>query len=241
MAVEIELQTFVQRMSEGQSFAGIAARLRRTVKREAVQLLLAAADSRENSASRHARTVQRVSRVVASRMGLSADQVNVVAGAAIVHDIGKIAIPERILNKPAPLTNAEFAIMKRHPVIGAEILATSAAFDDELPLVRHHHERVDGRGYPDGLFGEGIPIGARILAVADALDVMLSPRLYKNAFTMDRAVHELRAGRNRQFDQRVVDATLQWLQDDDASEFARIVSRQDSPRSSASVQNRSAN
>lgn len=241
MAVEIDLQTFAQRMSEGQSFAGIAARLRRAVKREAVQLLLAAADSRENSASRHARTVQRVSRVVASRMGLSADEVNVVAGAAIVHDIGKIAIPERILNKPAPLTNAEFATMKRHPVIGAEILATSAVFHDELPLVRHHHERVDGRGYPDGLFGEGIPIGARILAVADALDVMLSPRLYKNAFTMDRAVHELRAGRNRQFDRRVVDATLQWLQDDDASEFANIVSRQDSPRSSASVQKRSAN
>ena len=241
MAAEIQLQSFAQRMSDGQSFEKITARLRRAVKREAVQLLLAAADSRENSASRHARTVQRVSRVIARRIGLGEDEVNVITGAAIVHDIGKIAIPERILNKPAALTDAEFDIMKRHPVIGAEILATSSAFDEELPRVRHHHERVDGRGYPDGLFGEGIPIGARILAVADALDVMLSPRLYKNAFTMDRAVHELRIGRDRQFDGRVVDATLQWLQDDDANEFANIVRRQDSPRSSASVQNRSAN
>lgn len=241
MTAEIQLQSFAQRMSDGQSFAIITARLQRAVKREAVQLLLAAADCRENSASRHARTVQRVSRVLARRMGLSADEIKVIAGAAIVHDIGKIAIPERILNKPAALTDAEFAIMKRHPVIGAEILATSTAFDDELPLVRHHHERVDGRGYPDGLFGNGIPIGARVLAVADALDVMLSPRLYKKAFTMDRAVHELRIGRDRQFDGQVVDAALQWLQDDGANEFAAIIARQDSPRSSASFQNRSAN
>lgn len=180
-------------------------------KQEIIQVLLAAAEAREPSARRHAMAVAHHSRRIAEQMGLEREHIRVIQCAALVHDIGKIGIPERILNKPSALTDDEFEIMQRHPRIGAEILGRVSMFAQEAPLVLHHHERFDGQGYPVRLCGGDIPLGARIISVADALDVMLTPRCYKPAYAMNTARNELIEQSGRQFDGDVVDAALAWL------------------------------
>jgi diguanylate cyclase (GGDEF)-like protein len=139
-------------------------------------------------------------------LGLTADRVELTRRAAELHDIGKVAIPATILDKPGPLTCAEFAFMQRHSTIGERIVASAPTLAAIAPIVRAAHERADGSGYPDGLMLDEIPVCARIISVVDAFDAMTTDRPYRKAMSTDRALGELRRNAGTQFDPRVIDA-----------------------------------
>lgn len=185
-------------------------RLRRSYI-ESTLALVAAVEARDTFTRRHSLRVERFCRCIARELGLSREQTEQIATAARLHDIGKIGVPDAILNKPGPLTDDEFKLIKQHPRTGVDILSHTTHLRSELPLILHHHERIDGGGYPRGLDGDDIPFGARVLTVADALDTMLTRRSYKQRMSLRRAKMELVYCRSRQFDADVVDATLSWL------------------------------
>lgn len=180
---------------------------------ESTRALVAAVEAKDAFTERHSSRVARYSRLIAARLGLSRSHIESIATSAMLHDIGKIGVPDAILNKPGPLREAEFDIVRRHPNIAIEILGHTTFLNEELPYILHHHERYDGTGYPAGLAGEQIPLGARVLAVADSLDAMLSTRSYKPPLTLRRAKMELVRCKGQQFDPKVIDATLAWLED----------------------------
>jgi ribonuclease P protein subunit RPR2 len=143
-----------------------------------------------------------------------------------LHDIGKVGIPEHILCKDGPLTSAEWQVMRSHPVLGAQIVAPIAFLADAIELIRHHHERFDGNGYPDGLAGEEIPLEARIFSIADSFDAMTSDRPYRGSIGLDRALDEIRAGSGTQFDPGIVEIFIDMIVDDpppDARRHLRAV------------------
>jgi putative nucleotidyltransferase with HDIG domain len=154
----------------------------------------------------HAREVERLCERVGTRLGLAEADLRTVRYAALLHDIGKIAIPSEILNKPAALTDAEFEQMKQHTVVGARMLERIPFFEHVHPLVRSAHERWDGHGYPDGLAAGEIPVGARIICACDAFHAMTSDRPYRSAMPVEEALAELRRCSGGQFDPAVVDA-----------------------------------
>lgn len=175
--------------------------------------LIAAVEAKDPFTSRHSHTVARYAAVLGERLGLTPTQLAVLQQAATLHDVGKIGIPDAILCKPGPLTDEEFAVVQRHPEAALEILNPLSSLRTALPVILHHHERFDGRGYPAGLSGDRIPIGARILAVADAVDAMRSRRCYKAPYPVDRVIGELRRGAGSQFDPRVAGAAISWLEE----------------------------
>ena len=178
---------------------------------ESTRAMVAAIDARDPYTRAHSVSVAAYAEAIGRRMGLSAPVLASLRKAALLHDVGKIGVPDAILTKPGPLTADEYDTVKRHPEIAIEILGHLSFLEEQLPLILHHHERYDGRGYPSGLVGERIPIGARILAVADALDTMFSARSYKPAYKIDQVRAELIAGSGRQFDPAVIQATLTLL------------------------------
>jgi HD-GYP domain-containing protein (c-di-GMP phosphodiesterase class II) len=131
-----------------------------------------------------------------------------------LHDIGKVGIPEAILTKSGPLSPAEWDVMRTHPTIGAQIVAPIRFLGDAASVVRHHHERFDGTGYPDGLAGDDIPLPARIFAIADSFDAMTSDRPYRSALVLDRALAEIRDGAGTQFDPDVVEVFVDLVEED---------------------------
>jgi len=172
--------------------------------------LAEALDLRDPSTARHSETVGRYSRAMASALGLDLHRVDRVRLAGVLHDIGKVAVPDAILIKPGPLSETEWAHMRRHPEIGARILS-GRELADVREWVLAHHERPDGRGYPAGLSQNEIPLEARIVAVADAYEAMTSDRPYRAGMSPDLAREQLREGAGSQFDARVTDAFLQLL------------------------------
>lgn len=185
--------------------------LRRTVV-ASTRALVAAVEAKDPHTRAHSLTVSRYAEAIARRMRLGELAMDTLRGAALLHDVGKIGVPDAILTKPGPLTPDEFLVIKRHPQTALEILEHASHIVDERPLILHHHERHDGAGYPSGLNGDRIPIGARILAVADAIDAMASPRSYKLAYGIDRIRHEIRVGAGRQFDPALAGMALEWLE-----------------------------
>jgi len=161
----------------------------------------------------HSRQVVDRAQEVGRRLGLAEAELRTLRFAAIFHDIGKIAVQDDVLAKSAPLTAAERSEIEAHTLVAERILASVEFLSEVLPLVRHEHERWDGRGYPDGLSGESIPLGARIVLACDAYDAMVSDRPYRSAMTAPQARAELMAGAGSQFDERVVAALLQVLDD----------------------------
>ncbi len=131
-----------------------------------------------------------------------------------LHDIGKVGIPEHILCKAGPLSVDEWTVMRNHPIIGAQIVAPIAFLSEAVDLIRHHHERFDGSGYPDGLAGEAIPLAARIFSVADSFDAMTSDRPYRGAIGIERALEEIRAGAGTQFDPEIVRVFVDMVEQD---------------------------
>jgi HD-GYP domain-containing protein (c-di-GMP phosphodiesterase class II) len=142
---------------------------------------------------------------------LTAEEADAIEDAGNVHDLGKVAIDPAVLLKPGKLTDPEWEEMKRHPVYGAEVLSRFASYRSGIPLVRGHHESWDGTGYPDGIRGTEIPLGARILAVADTFDALTSDRPYRPGMGLDRAVGILRDGAGSQWDPEIVAALLRVL------------------------------
>jgi HD-GYP domain-containing protein (c-di-GMP phosphodiesterase class II) len=159
----------------------------------------------------HVNGVGELAAATATELGLAPDEVAAIRVAAQLHDIGKVAIPESILNKPGALDEPEWRFMKWHTLIGERILAAAPALADVASVVRSSHEQLDGSGYPDGLVKDQIPLGARIVAVGDAFEAMTSDRPYRDALTVDEAIAELRRGSGTQFDPVVVDAFLTVL------------------------------
>jgi putative nucleotidyltransferase with HDIG domain len=172
-----------------------------------VHTLSTAIDARDDVTPRHVRRVQHGTLSLARELGVT-DEATLcgLEAAALLHDTGKIAVPERILNKPGRLTASEFETMKRHAPIGAQIIASIEFPYPVAPVVRHHHENWDGTGYPDGLKGEEIPLGARILSVVDCFDALTSDRPYRSRMTAQQAIHIILARRGTQYDPKIVDA-----------------------------------
>jgi putative nucleotidyltransferase with HDIG domain len=172
----------------------------------AMESLSATVDARDAYTAGHSRRVQQLALAIGRELGLSQIELDLLGHAALFHDIGKLAVPDAILLKPAVLTEEEWALMQRHSDEGARIIDRLGFLNDAVPAIRHHHERFDGTGYPDGLKGEEIPLGARIIHVADALDSMLTTRIYRAARPAMEAMEELKRAAGTQFCPRCVAA-----------------------------------
>lgn len=171
-----------------------------------VTVLAEAVEKRDPYTGGHVRRVVYYSLLLGHEMGLDDEDLERLRITATLHDVGKIAVPDEVLRKPAPLDEEEIRIMRRHPEDGAAILSAVANLEHVLPGVRHHHERLDGRGYPDGLVDEQIPLAARIIAVADTYDAMTTSRPYRSALEASVAEEEIRRGAGTQFCPQVVAA-----------------------------------
>jgi putative two-component system response regulator len=169
-----------------------------------VVALANAVEAKDLGLKDHCRYLAYRSARLAAYLGLRDGELEGVAYGALLHDIGKIGIAEHVLHKPGPLTEEEFRVMREHPEIGERICDPLRMSRDFTPIIRHHHERWDGSGYPDGLRGEDIPLGARIVALADAFDAIVRGRPYRPARSVDEAFHELRVHAGKQFDPALV-------------------------------------
>ena len=170
-----------------------------------------ALEAKDGYTGDHAQAVGDLAVAVARRVGLRGDALGAVEFGALLHDIGKIRIPESILNEPGPLSDEQWEVMRAHPSVGERILAPIASLKDVLPIVRSSHERWDGDGYPDRLSSTEIPLGARIVAVCDAYRAMVEERPYRPARSRGEAMDELRASSGSQFDPECVNALLEVL------------------------------
>ena len=177
-----------------------------------VSALSQAIDAKDGFTRGHADRVSRIAGAIARELGLAERQIEVIELAGLLHDIGKIGVEDRILMKPQRLETDEQELMRRHPIYGASILEPSAALRPLVPIVLHHHENFDGSGYPEGLRGEDIPLGSRIIIVADAYEAMTSDRIYRKAIGHDRAMEQLNKYKGVQFDPRVVRSLEQVVQ-----------------------------
>lgn len=169
-----------------------------------------AIDAKDPYTSLHSEEVAEVSHAIALSYGLPSNQADIIHVAGHLHDIGKIGVPDQILKKEGPLTDTEWVEIKKHPDKGAEILKPVGCLVDTgiVEMVRHHHERFDGKGYPSGLKGEAIPVGARIIALADTISAILQNRPYRPAQNFDHVLEEIRRCSGSQFDPTVVEAFL---------------------------------
>ena len=174
----------------------------------AVNALATTIDNKDPFTREHSYRVKEYALMGARSLQLPQRQLDIIEYAGLLHDVGKIVIPNEILRKSEPLTPEEWATMRRHPSTGADIIATMPRLDEVGNLVRYHHERYDGTGYPDGLNGEEIPIGARLLAVADAFDTMTTKRSYRGNVSLEVAVEELRKYSGKQFSALAVEAFI---------------------------------
>ncbi len=196
-AVRLHLDRAETRQRDAEQKAGLYLRT--------IETLAVAIEAKDHNTHDHLQRVQVYALEIGKELGLNAREMEALRAASILHDTGKLAVPEHILSKPGKLTPEEFDKMKIHPVVGAEILERVGFPHDVVPIVRAHHERWDGTGYPDGLKAEAIPLGARILGVVDALDALASHRQYRAALPLDEAMKEIIAEAGVSFDPRVVD------------------------------------
>jgi putative nucleotidyltransferase with HDIG domain len=183
-----------------------AARENQELFLSSIRALAAAIDAKDPYTRGHSERVARYSSAIAKEMGLPADEARKVRLSALLHDVGKIGIDDRIILKPTALTDEEFELMKAHPVKGAAIMETIPQLADIIPGMKYHHEKWEGGGYPDGLKGEQIPMQARIVAVADAFDAMTTTRPYQKAMEVSYVLERLREMSQKRFDGAVVDA-----------------------------------
>jgi putative nucleotidyltransferase with HDIG domain len=173
---------------------------------DTIETLNAAVEARDPYTAGHSQRVRRVALAVGRAMSLPVDRLGALGTAALFHDIGKIGMPDSILTKTDHLTRDEQALMRQHVTRGADIVSKFPQFRNAIPAIRHHHERWDGLGYPEGLAGNDIPLEAAIIGLADAWDAMTTDRPYAASQTLNEAMLQLRAGREKQFNPAVVDA-----------------------------------
>jgi putative nucleotidyltransferase with HDIG domain len=182
--------------------------------RYTIEALAEAVDRRDPYTFQHSQRVKEYVEKIAERLNLSPGEVESMVWAASIHDLGKIDVPEGILSKPGPLEDDEWRIIREHSAVGADIVDRISFHPTARSIIRHHHEWFDGSGYPNGVAGNRIPVGARILAVADAFEAMTSDRPYRPALSFQAAVAELEAGRGTQFDPAIVDTFLTILEEE---------------------------
>jgi putative nucleotidyltransferase with HDIG domain len=178
---------------------------------EAIETLNATVEAKDPYTAGHSRRVQEIALAIGRELGLDQGRLEALRLAGLFHDIGKLAVPDAILTKPARLTADEFALIQQHSEAGARIVGKLGRLRDIVPIIRHHHERWDGGGYPDGLESETIPLEAAIVGLADAWDAMTTDRPYHRSLTFPEAIEEIRVGRGSQFAPDVVDAFLATL------------------------------
>lgn len=183
---------------------------------DSLRAIIASLEEKDSYTHGHSIRVAEYSVMIAEELGFSEKQIREVEISALFHDIGKIGIPDSILMKPARLTPAEFEIMKSHPVRSAQIMEKITALHNLIPGIRHHHERFDGLGYPDGLKDTEIPLYARIILIADTFDAMTSTRPYRLALDKEVAITELRNCSGTQFDTPLVDAFIRAMRKKDS-------------------------
>ena len=179
---------------------------------ESISALARAVEAKDPYTRRHSEQVAHYAVNIATAMGLSGPALESTRIAALLHDIGKIGVPDHILTKAGALTDEEFGFIRRHPALGSDILASITLFGSEAKLVRYHHERWDGKGYPEGLTGEESPLASRIIQVADCIDAMLMERTYKKGYPVDRMLGELVRCAGSQFDPKIAAAAMAWCQ-----------------------------
>ncbi|TVQ79089.1 MAG: HD domain-containing protein [Bradymonadales bacterium] len=177
---------------------------------ETIESLVMALEARDMYTKGHSERVNKMSMAIAHQLGLSNEEKEILHHGSLLHDIGKIGIYDRVLLKPQALNEEEFQIMKSHPEYGVEILKGSSFFQKHIPIILHHHERMDGKGYPLGLKGDEIPLGARICQVADAWDAMASDRPYRRRLDEEEAKKRLKEAAGSQLDPICVEAFLDW-------------------------------
>ena len=176
--------------------------------KSSVSALSNAVDARDAYTAGHSSRVTKIALLLSKEMNMPNDDMRILEYAALFHDIGKIGIPDRILNKNGKLTKEEYELIKKHPDIGISILEKVGFLTEALPIIRHHHESFCGNGYPSGIKGEEIPLGARIIAIADTYDAMTTDRPYRKAFDHDAAIQEIQKNKGSQFDDVVVDVFI---------------------------------
>ncbi len=169
-----------------------------------LQMLVKINDSREKASTGHSERVRQYARALAEQAGVEGEQLELIAAAGLLHDIGKMGIPESILGKPGPLSDEERSLVMTHSTIGADIVVQALPLSGAAPFIRHHHEHWNGLGYPDSLKGEEIPLGARIVAIADALDSMTDDRPYRSSRSLSEAIDEIMLCSGSQFDPQLV-------------------------------------
>lgn len=180
---------------------------------QTILAFIRAVDAKDPNTAQHSERVAHFARAIAQELRLPLAAVKRIHRAALLHDIGKIAIPGSILNKPARLSDEEYETIKRHPIESVKIISGIDQFREYIDGIRHHHERVDGKGYPDGVSGSAFSLDARIIAVADAFEAMTSHRAYRPSLGEAEAIRQLRACAGTQFDPTVVEAMLRVIGD----------------------------
>ena len=170
-------------------------------------------DARDVYTRGHSDRVAALAVKIARRMGMSEEDVRQIRLAGLFHDIGKVGVPDGVLLKAGKLTDEEFDVIKQHPEKGEKILEALSFFKSVAPVVRSHHERIDGKGYPDGLKGEEIPLESRVITISDAFDAMTSDRHYRKSKSVKEAVSEIEKNRGTQFDQKIADIFLKIVQE----------------------------
>ena len=178
---------------------------------ESIEILRYTVEAKDQYTRGHSERVSDYSVLIGEKLGLSESDIHTLKIGGLFHDIGKIGVPDAVLSKPGRLTDEEFEEIKKHPTIGAQILSNATIFDDIIPIVKYHHERYDGRGYPEGLVGEDIPYLARITTIADSFDAMASRRAYRDSLDLDTIISEFERCRGTQFDPELDDIFLDIL------------------------------
>ena len=191
----------------------IQCRTSRALPPAMIEALARAMTARDEMTHEHAQRVQRFAVALADEAGIVDDRLlEAIEAAALLHDIGKLGIPDRLLNKPGPLTHEEYDQVKQHVIIGADILSAVPVPGPLALIVRHHHENWDGTGYPDGLEGEAIPVGARVLSIVDCYDALTSDRPYRRALSQGSAIAMIHERRGTMYEPAIVDAFLRIVQ-----------------------------
>jgi energy-coupling factor transport system substrate-specific component len=203
----------VNRVIEKHNQELILAKKQLEMGRETIQAIAAAVDAKDERTCQHSFRVAEYSALIAERSGWSKEECENLRQIALLHDIGKIGIPDSVLNKPSKLTDEEYELMKSHVLVGSQILKDFSLVDNVIDGALYHHERYDGKGYIYGLKGEEIPVDARIIGIADAFDAMTSNRVYRQHMDMGYVVNELKKGAGTQFDPAYTKILLELIED----------------------------
>ena len=183
---------------------------RKEASLEGIQALVTAVEAKDPYTNQHSRQVEHYATQLAKRLNLQADVIESISVASLVHDVGKIGVPDHILTKPGNLSEKEFASIRQHPALGEQIIRNLSVFNAEAKIIRHHHENWNGTGYPDTLAGEEIPLPSRIIRIADSMDAMLMARSYKGPYPIETMLDELTRCAGRDFDPKVAGIAAEW-------------------------------